>query len=354
LRQLIADYNAGTLNAEEYLRRLAQLHGSLDEHQRRSVEEELSEAELAIFDLLTKPAPELSESEMRKVRTTAQRLLTHVEETLVLDWKKKEESKASLRVAIRQVLDEELPEAYGRQIFDEKRQAIYELVYSNFGNEGESVYDEATAVGQAPVATLPTSEQDVTDDDVDHATAEQFGRMIEELYGTRETWALPLERLMAGEESDVVEFKTSARWDTDGQVTKKAPAVITKTIAGFANAKGGTLLIGVNDNGGAVGLKPDYETFNDRHDIDKWLNWLTDIIINHLGRGVLRRLRVRIHVIEDKEICRIDIPALSTPSWSAAGKGDPTLYERLPNSTRAVPAGEVETFLAERFGAADG
>ena len=85
--------------------------------------------------------------------------------------------------------------------------------------------------------------------------------MIEELYGTRETWALPLERLMAGEESEVVEFKTSARWDTDGKVTKKAPAVITKTIAGFANAKGGTLLIGVNDQGGAVGLKPDYETF---------------------------------------------------------------------------------------------
>ena len=48
--------------------------------------------------------------------------------------------------------------------------------------------------------------------------------------------------------------------------------------------------------------------------MDKWLNWLTDIIINHLGRGVLRRLRVRIHLVEDKEICRIDIPALSAPT----------------------------------------
>ena len=113
LRQLIADYNAGTLNAEEYLRRLAQLHGSLDDHQRRVVEEELTEAELAIFDLLTKPAPELTDGELRKVRAAAQRLLAHIEETLVLDWKKKEESKAALRVAIRRVLDDELPEAYG-------------------------------------------------------------------------------------------------------------------------------------------------------------------------------------------------------------------------------------------------
>ena len=198
--------------------------------------------------------------------------------------------------------------------------------------------------------TLPTVEDEVTDAVIDRANPEQFARMMEDLYGTRETWALPLERLMAGEESEVVEFKTSARWDTDGQVTKKAPAVITKTIAGFANAKGGTLLIGVNDQGGAVGLKPDYDTFNDRQHIDKWLNWLTEIIINHLGRSVLRRLRVRIDFVGDKEICRIDIPALSAPTWSAAGKGYPVLYERLPNSTRAVPEPEVDDFLRERFG----
>lgn len=354
LRQLIADYNAGTLNAEEYLRRLAQLHSSLDDHQRRVIEEDLSEAELAIFDLLTKPAPELTDGELRKVRTAAQRLLTHIEETLVLDWKKKEESKAALRVAIRRVLDDELPEAYGREIFDEKRQAIYEHIYASFGNDGESIYDEASVAAPAPVGTLPTIEEDVAEADIDHADAAQFARMIEGLYGTRETWALPIERLMAGEESDVVEFKTSARWDTDGKVTRKAPAVITKTIAGFANAKGGTLLIGVNDQGGAVGLQPDYETFSSRQDVDAWLNWLTDVIINHLGRATLRRLRIRIHFVEGKEVCRIDIPALSAPTWSSAGKGDPVLYERLPNSTRPVPSDEVDAFLGDRFASVDG
>ncbi|MEI2697485.1 MAG: type I restriction enzyme endonuclease domain-containing protein [Microthrixaceae bacterium] len=183
LRQLIADYNAGTLNAEEYLRRLAQLHGSLAEHQRRVVEEELTEAELAIFDLLTKPAPELTDGELRKVREAAQRLLVHIEETLVLDWKKKEESKATLRVTIRRVLDDELPEAYGREIFDVKRQAIYEHIYASFGNDGESVYDGAVVVAPAPVVALPTTEEDVTDADVDQADAERFARMIEELYG---------------------------------------------------------------------------------------------------------------------------------------------------------------------------
>ncbi|GEM_PF-4074117 len=96
LRRLIAEYTAGTLNAEECLRRLAQLRGALDDHQRRVVEEGLTEAELAIFDLLTKPAPDLTEAELGTVRTAAQRLLAHIEETLVLDWKKKETSRSAM------------------------------------------------------------------------------------------------------------------------------------------------------------------------------------------------------------------------------------------------------------------
>ena len=80
LRQLIEDYNAGTLNAEEFLRRLAELHGALDAEQRRVVEEDMSEAELAVFDLLTKPTPELTDGELRTVRNAAKALLDQVED----------------------------------------------------------------------------------------------------------------------------------------------------------------------------------------------------------------------------------------------------------------------------------
>lgn len=339
LRQLIDDYNAGTLNVEEYLHRLAQLNDSLDDHQRRVVEEDLSEAELAIFDLLTKPTPELTPSERKKVRGAAQRLLRHIEDTLVLDWKKKEQSKAELQVAIRSVLDEELPEAYDRVLFDEKRQLVYEHVYASFGNDGDSVYDLPVTGSAASTAVA--------------AAPAPLTQLMEERYGTRETWALPIERLLAGEETDLVEFKTSARWDTDGQVTRKAPAVITRTIAGFANAAGGTLLIGVDDRGRAVGLDEDYASFTHAADGDRWQLWLTDIIIGHLGQNAMRRIKLRIHRIGGHEVCRIDVPAFSTPAWSTAGRRDPVLYERLANSTRSVPADEVEQFLADRFGTAE-
>jgi len=358
LRQLIAEYNAGTLNTEEYLRRLAQLHGDLDDHQKRVVEEGLSEAELAIFDLLTKPAPELSDGELKKVRTASKRLLEHIENALVLDWKKKEQAKADLRVAIRRVLDDELPEVYGREIFDEKREAIYEHIYASFGNEGESVYDgsleEVAGATATATAELPGSASELTSADVLLSAAERKAAMLEEFFGTRETWALPVEQIMEmGDETEVVEFKMSALWDTDGKVSKKAPWVIAKTVAGLANKAGGTLLIGVTDSGEPCGLRADYETFNKRQDIDAWVNFITDVLINQLGRSVLRRLRVRIHIIDGHEVCRIDVPALSSPTWHDQGKDDPILWERLPNSTRKVPKDEVDEFLIDRFGVVD-
>ena len=59
-----------------------------------------------------------------------------------------------------------------------------------------------------------------------------------------------------------MELKSTARWDL--REAKKNPdleAVIRFTVAGFLNAHGGTLLIGVADDGSIVGLEPDYGTF---------------------------------------------------------------------------------------------
>jgi len=353
LRQLIDDYNAGTSNAEEYLNRLAQLHGALDDHQKRVMEEGLSEAELALFDLLTKPALDLTDGQLRKVRTAAKKLLGHLEQALVLDWKKREGSRAALRVAIRDVLYDELPEAYGPDIRDEKRQAIYEHIYASFGNDGESVYDGSLEPqphrGSVATEVLPRPPEVQTVSGLSLSAAERRALSLEEFYGTRQAFAASTEELMAGGESDIVEFKMSARWDTDGEATRKAHAVITKTIAGFANAGGGVLLVGVEDSGTPCGLAADYETFSKRKDVDGWLNWLTDVIDAHLGRGATRRLRIRINKLDSYEICRIHIPAFSAPTWHKPGKADAVLWERLPNSTRTVPDDDVDQFIQGRF-----
>ncbi len=140
-RRLINEYNAGTHNLEELLRRLKAINDELTEEEQRAVREDLSEAELAIYDLLTKPEPDLTKAEARTVKGAARKLLKHVEEKLVFDWKRKQQTRSAVKVAIGTVLDGELPvDAYGPALFDRKVNAVYEHIYTSYHNNGESVY----------------------------------------------------------------------------------------------------------------------------------------------------------------------------------------------------------------------
>ena len=115
----------------EYLRRLANLSLDLSEEEQRAVLEGMSEDELAIFDLLTQPEPELTEEELAVVKAGAKRLLEHLHDKLVLDWRRKAAATANVKTAIKDVLDKELPvEPYPPELFDAKVAAIYDHVLS--------------------------------------------------------------------------------------------------------------------------------------------------------------------------------------------------------------------------------
>ncbi len=64
--------------------------------------------------------------------------------------------------------------------------------------------------------------------------------------------------LIVGGETGAVEFKSTLRTNLHtGQADEKMQLSALKTITGFLNAKGGTLLIGVSDNGEVLGLSAD-------------------------------------------------------------------------------------------------
>ena len=63
-----------------------------------------------------------------------------------------------------------------------------------------------------------------------------------------------LEDLLALGESQTLELKATARWNVRaGRADKKMEHIIIKAVCGFLNAEGGTLLIGVDDDGSARG-----------------------------------------------------------------------------------------------------
>jgi len=138
---LIDAYNAGSLNAEEFFNRLVAFAKSLNEEEKRAVSEQLSEEELAIFDLLTKPQIEMSDADRKKVKATARELLTTLKkEKLVLDWRKRQQARAEVRVTIEKIMDKDLPRVFTPKLFEQKAAAIFQHVYDAYYGQGQSVY----------------------------------------------------------------------------------------------------------------------------------------------------------------------------------------------------------------------
>ena len=79
---------------------------------KRAIAKNITQEELAIFDLLTKPEIQLTKQEEQEVKQVAKELLkTLNKEKLILDWKKRQQTRASVEVAIKDSLDK-LPQSY--------------------------------------------------------------------------------------------------------------------------------------------------------------------------------------------------------------------------------------------------
>lgn len=141
-QQLIEEYNTGSRNIEEFFNQLVNLTLKLNEEEQRHLKENLSEEQLAIFDLLTnKPYVELSDKEVQAVKKAARELLEILKtEKLVLDWRKRQQTRAAVRVTIEEMLDELLPEAYTQELFAQKCDAVYQHIYESYFGSGKSVY----------------------------------------------------------------------------------------------------------------------------------------------------------------------------------------------------------------------
>jgi type I restriction enzyme R subunit len=138
---MIDAYNAGSLNAEEFFQQLVAFTKSLNEEEQRAVGEQLNEEELALFDLLTKPQIDMSDADRDKVKSTARELLATLKAgKLVLDWRKRQQARAEVRVTIEKLLDQGLPRVYTPELFEQKTTAVFQHVYDAYYGAGRSVY----------------------------------------------------------------------------------------------------------------------------------------------------------------------------------------------------------------------
>jgi type I restriction enzyme R subunit len=131
--ELIESYNVGSRNIDELFRELLELSRDLSHEEQRHVREQLTEEELTVFDLLTRPGPDLTAQERGEVKKVARDLLRRVRAALVLDWRQRAQARAQVRLAIEDTLDEELPRSFTPDIYRTKCDVLFEHVFESFG-----------------------------------------------------------------------------------------------------------------------------------------------------------------------------------------------------------------------------
>jgi len=142
-QQMIDEYNAGSRNVETFFTELVEFAQELKVEDKRAISENLEEEELAIVDLLTKPDITLTDKEKLAVKNVAKELLSTLkQEKLVLDWRRRQQSKAAVKVAIEEILDQ-LPESYSTDVYERKCEEVYQHVYESYSGPGRSIYNTA-------------------------------------------------------------------------------------------------------------------------------------------------------------------------------------------------------------------
>jgi type I restriction enzyme R subunit len=138
--KMIDEYNAGSSNIEEFFKQLIAFTRDLNEEEKRGIAENLSEEELAIFDLLTRPEMKLSKKEEQQVKKVVKDLIERLKtEKFVLDWRKRQQSRAAVRICIEETLDH-LPRVYTTEVFQQKCELTYQHVYDSYFGSGASIY----------------------------------------------------------------------------------------------------------------------------------------------------------------------------------------------------------------------
>ena len=183
--------------------------------------------------------------------------------------------------------------------------------------------------------------------DLDAETQQALPATPADAAPTRET---ATEQLIAGGESKLVEFKQTARVNVH---THKRDSVlelmVVKTVAGFMNAEGGSLLIGVTDTGEVSGIETDLKTLGRRQTPDGFALWLNNLLDKTLGPTAASLVRISFESHADETLSRVDVAPGKEPTFVKGAKGEADFYVRLNNATRRLNTSEALNFIRTKW-----
>jgi ATP-dependent Lon protease len=155
--------------------------------------------------------------------------------------------------------------------------------------------------------------------------------------------------LLAVGESSSVEFKSTFRYNIHtGQRDDVMELQIVKAIAGFQNARGGTLLIGVDDQGTPIGLERDFALTGNKGR-DGFENSLTTLLDRSIGKLAVANVAICFETMAGHDICRIDVSPAKRPVYVAWKADQQYFYVRLNNGTRPFSMSEAVDYIGQHW-----
>jgi len=156
---------------------------------------------------------------------------------------------------------------------------------------------------------------------------------------------IDLEKVVANGESAMVEFKATMRTNLHtGDKDPRMEAVVLKTIAGFLNTNGGTLIIGMSDDGTPVGIERDGFANEDKMSLH-----LVNLVNSRLGPQAMTCIHSH---FEDHDGRRV-LVVHCTRSPAAVFVKDGVIekfYIRTGPSTTELRASQTQDYIGKRFG----
>ena len=150
-------------------------------------------------------------------------------------------------------------------------------------------------------------------------------------------------------EGPLLEFKSSFRWDMEqSRTNRQLEGVVLKSLAGFLNSnQGGTLLIGVADDGQVIGLKNDFQTLKKQNQ-DGFEQAIMTAIAANLGADLCSYISILFHVIDTNALCRLIVSPADRPVFLNQGN-TLKLYVRTGGGTRDLNIQEALEFAPTRW-----
>jgi len=145
-------------------------------------------------------------------------------------------------------------------------------------------------------------------------------------------------------ESPTIEFKSTLQWDVrQDRENKDLRLSVLKTIAAFLNSDGGTLIIGVEDNGNIFGLEKDLSLLS-KENLDQFEQTIFNLICDRIGASFTQLVKIRFENIESKDVCAVDVRKSAKRAFMK-GKEKLEFYIRAGNTSKSLEVPEIYDYM---------